>query len=70
MEQISENKESVSENKEPVSENKEPVKGKGIRRLFRDNGYKLYLVDEFSKCTEYLIKNKYTNEGNILILEM
>jgi transposase len=26
---------------------KEPVKGKGIRRIFRDNGYKLYLVDEF-----------------------
>jgi transposase len=37
---------------------KEPVKGKGIRKLFRDNGYKLYLVDEFrtscmcSKCQE------------------
>ena len=35
---------------------KEPVKGKGIRTLFRKNGYKLYLVDEFrtslmcSKC--------------------
>jgi oligopeptidase B len=26
--------------------------------------------DNFSKCTEYLIKNKYTNEGNILILKM
>jgi transposase len=26
---------------------KEPVKGKGIRRIFRNNGYKLYLVDEF-----------------------
>ena len=41
------NMEQISENKEPVSENKELVKGKGIRRLFRDNGYKLYLVDEF-----------------------
>jgi hypothetical protein len=26
---------------------KEPVKGIGIRRIFRNNGYKLYLVDEF-----------------------
>ena len=26
---------------------KEPTKGKGIRKIFRDNGYKLYLVDEF-----------------------
>jgi len=26
---------------------KEPIKGKGIRKIFRDNGYKLYLVDEF-----------------------
>jgi hypothetical protein len=25
---------------------KEPIKGKGIR-IFRDNGYKLYLVNEF-----------------------
>ena len=51
MEQISENKESVSENKEPVSENKEPVKGKGIR----NNGYKLYLVDEFRTICMCLI---------------
>lgn len=35
---------------------KEPVRGKGIRKIFRDNAYKLYLVDEFrtsrmcSKC--------------------
>ncbi len=26
---------------------KEPVKGKGIRRISKDNGYKLYLVDKF-----------------------
>ena len=26
---------------------KEPIKGKGIRKLFRENGYKVYLVDEF-----------------------
>jgi hypothetical protein len=35
---------------------KEPIKGKGFRTLFRRNGYKVYLVDEFrtscrcSKC--------------------
>jgi transposase len=26
---------------------KEPIKGKSIRKLFRENGYELYLVDEF-----------------------
>ena len=37
---------------------KEPTKGKGIRKLFRENDYKVYLVDEyrtscmFSKCCE------------------
>ena len=37
---------------------KEPTKGKGLRNIFRKNGYKLYLVDEFrtscrcSKCEE------------------
>jgi hypothetical protein len=35
---------------------KKPIKGKGFRTLFRRNGYKVYLVDEFrtscrcSKC--------------------
>jgi hypothetical protein len=37
---------------------KEPTKGKGIRKLFRENGYRVYLVDEYktscmcSKCCE------------------
>jgi len=33
---------------------KEPIKGKGFRTLFRRNGYKVYLVDEFRtscKCS-------------------
>jgi len=33
---------------------KEPVKGKGMRNLFRENGYELYLVNEFNtscKCS-------------------
>jgi transposase len=33
---------------------KEPIKGKGFRTLFRRNGYKTYLVDEFRtscKCS-------------------
>ena len=35
---------------------KEPTKGKGMRKLFRKNGYKVFLVNEFrtscrcSKC--------------------
>jgi hypothetical protein len=34
---------------------KEPTKGKGIRTLFRKNGYKVYLIDEFRtscKCSK------------------
>lgn len=34
---------------------KEPTKGKGFRNLFRQNGYKVYLVDEFRtscKCSK------------------
>ena len=34
---------------------KEPIKGKGFRTLFRRNGYKVYLVDEFRtscKCSK------------------
>ena len=34
---------------------KEPIKGKGMRTLFRKNGYKTYLVDEFRtscKCSK------------------
>jgi transposase len=34
---------------------KEPTKGKGMRNIFRKNGYKLYLVDEFRtscKCSK------------------
>ena len=37
---------------------KEPTKGKGMRKLFRQNGYEVFLVDEFrtskmcSRCME------------------
>src|SRR3989338_641369 len=40
---------------------KEPIKGRGIRKLFRQNGYKLYLVDEFRK------NSKPYKSGNILV---
>jgi len=61
---------------------KEPVKGKGIRRIFRDNGYKLYLVDEFrtscmcsickeetGRCDKFQIRKnpKPYKSGNILV---
>ena len=61
---------------------KEPVKGKGIRRIFRDNGYKLYLVDEFrtscmcsickneiGKCEKFITRKnpKPYKSGNILV---
>jgi transposase len=61
---------------------KEPVKGKGIRRIFRDNGYKLYLVDEFrtscmcsickeetGRCDKFQIRKnpKTYKSGNILV---
>ena len=60
---------------------KEPTKGKGIRKIFRDNGYKLYLVDEFrtscmcsickdetGRCGKFQIKEnpKPYKSGNIL----
>ena len=46
---------------------KEPPKGKGMRNIFRKNGYKLYLVDEFStscrcskcegeECNKFLLR--------------
>ncbi len=38
-----------------ISFGKEPTKGKGFRNLFRQNGYKVYLVDEFRtscKCSK------------------
>jgi hypothetical protein len=61
---------------------KEPVKGKGIRKIFRDNGYKLYLVDEFRtscmcsickeetrRCDKFQIRKnpKPYKSGNVLI---
>lgn len=61
---------------------KEPIKGKGIRKIFRDNGYKLYLVDEFrtscmcsickeetGRCEKFQIREnpKPYNSGNILV---
>ncbi len=48
---------------------KEPVKGRGIRKLFKDTGYDLYLVDEYktsclcSKC-EIGICEKFINRKN------
>jgi hypothetical protein len=61
---------------------KEPIKGKGIRKLFRENDYKVYLVDEFrtscmcskckintAKCEKFMIRKnpKPYKEGNILV---
>jgi hypothetical protein len=61
---------------------KEPIKGKGIRKIFRDNGYKLYLVDEFrtscmcsickeetGRCEKFQIREnpKPYKSGNILV---
>ena len=59
---------------------KEPIKGKGIRKLFRENGYKVYLVDEYrtscmcSKCCEGKCEKFITREdpkpykkGNIIV---
>jgi hypothetical protein len=61
---------------------KEPVKGKGIRRIFRNNDYKLYLVDEFrtscmcsickeetGRCDKFQIRKnpKPYKGGNILV---
>jgi len=61
---------------------KEPTKGKGIRKIFRDNGYKLYLVDEFrtscmcsickeeiGRCEKFQIREnpKPYKSGNILV---
>jgi len=59
---------------------KEPTKGKSIRKLFRENGYRVYLVDEYrtscmcSKCCEGKCEKFITREnpkpykkGNILV---
>ncbi len=59
---------------------KEPVKGKGIRKLFEENGYKVYLVDEFrtscmcskcqdGRCEKFMIRKnpKPYRSGNILV---
>jgi transposase len=61
---------------------KEPVKGKGIRKIFRDNSYKLYLVDKFrtscmcsickeetGRCEKFQIRKnpKPYKSGNILV---
>ena len=61
---------------------KEPIKGKGIRKIFRNNGYKLYLVDEFrtscmcsickeetGRCEKFQIRKnpKPYKSGNILV---
>ena len=59
---------------------KEPTKGKGIRKLFRENDYKVYLVDEYrtscmcSKCCEGKCEKFITREdpkpykkGNIIV---
>ena len=70
------------EQKQGMKYGKEPVKGKGIRRIFRDNGYKLYLVDEFrtscmcsickneiGKCEKFITRKnpKPYKSGNILV---
>ena len=61
---------------------KEPIKGKGIRKIFKDIGYKLYLVDEFrtscmcsickteiGRCDKFQIRKnpKPYKSGNILV---
>jgi len=70
------------EQKQGMKYGKEPVKGKGIRKIFRDNGYKLYLVDEFrtscmcsickdenGRCEKFITRKnpKPYKSGNILI---
>ena len=70
------------EQKQGMKYGKEPVKGKGIRRIFRDNGYKLYLVDEFrtscmcsickeesGRCEKFITRKNPTpyKSGNILV---
>jgi transposase len=48
---------------------REPTKGKGIRKLFRESGYKVYLVDEYrtscmcSKCCEGKCEKFITREN-------
>jgi hypothetical protein len=59
---------------------KEPIKGRGIRKLFRQNGYKIYLVDEFrtsckcskcegGSCEKFMVREnpKPYKSGNILV---
>lgn len=70
------------EQKQGMKYGKEPVKGKGIRKIFRENGYKLYLVDEFrtscmcsickeekGKCEKFITRKnpKPYKSGNILV---
>ena len=70
------------EQKQGMKYGKEPTKGKGIRKIFRDNGYKLYLVDEFrtscmcsickeetGRCEKFQIREnpKPYKSGNILV---
>lgn len=61
---------------------KEPTKGIGMRKLFRQNGYKVYLVDEFrtscmcsscedeeGKCEKFMTREnpKPYKSGDILV---
>ena len=70
------------EQKQGMKYGKEPVKGKGIRKIFRENGYKLYLIDEFrtscmcsickeetGKCEKFITRKnpKPYKSGNILV---
>lgn len=59
---------------------KEPTKGKSIRSLFRRNGYKLYLVDEFrtsckcskcdgGNCKNFMVrKNPKPKKDNLILV--
>ena len=58
---------------------KEPTKGIGMRKLFRSNGYKVYLVDEYrtscrcsncegGECKKFMIKKNPKPDKNNLIL--
>ena len=68
------------EQKQGMKYGKEPTKGRGIRKLFRQNGYKLYLVDEFrtsckcsacngGSCEKFITRKnpKPYKSGNILV---
>jgi transposase len=59
---------------------KEPTKGKGIRTLFRKNGYKVFLVDEFrtsckcskcegGECKKFIVReNPKPNKNNLRLV--